>query len=128
LLRGWHIYETADVTVVHHGFRTFAEGRAHARRDWTGIGAVCAKLLRTGHIGAFAVPLWEFSAHALSPPVADLMLLRRPRGLTRIISFVRGLAQGLGTPMDRKTMLYGQAVSAIATPVPPCGDEEVIHD
>jgi glycosyltransferase involved in cell wall biosynthesis len=128
LLRGWRIYETADVTVVHHGFRTFAEGREHARRDWTGIGAVCAKLLRTGHIGAFAVPVWELSAHALWPPVVDLMLLRRPRGLTRIISFVRGLAQGLRTPMDRRTMLYGQAVTATAAPVPPCVEDEAIRD
>jgi glycosyltransferase involved in cell wall biosynthesis len=109
LRSGWHVYETADVSIIHHGFRTFAEGREHARRDWRGIGAVGAKMLRTGHFGAMMVPLWEFSAHALWPPFADLFRLRRPSGLARIIGFVQGLGQGLRTPVDRKTLLFMQA-------------------
>ncbi len=109
LLSGWHIYETSDVSILHHGFRTFAEGREHARRDWIGIGALGAKLLRARHFGAAAVLLWEFSAHALWPPFADLLRLRRPRGLARIVGFVQGLGQGLHMPVGRKTLLFGQA-------------------
>jgi glycosyltransferase involved in cell wall biosynthesis len=108
LLSGWHIYETSSVSILHHGFRTFAEGRAHARRDWIGIGALCAKLLRARHFGAGAVLFWDFSAHALWPPCAELLRLRRPRGLARIVGFVQGLGQGLRLPVDPKTLQFVQ--------------------
>jgi glycosyltransferase involved in cell wall biosynthesis len=113
LRRGWHVYETAEISIVHHGFRTFAEGRAHARRDWRGIGGVSAKMLRTGHPGGMIVAAWEFSAHALWPPFADLLCLRRPRGWARIVGFVEGLGQGLRAPMDRKTLLFVQPNPAL---------------
>ena len=29
LLRGWHVYETGDRPVIHHGFRTLRQGRDH---------------------------------------------------------------------------------------------------
>jgi glycosyltransferase involved in cell wall biosynthesis len=106
LLRGWQVYETAELSVLHHGFRTFAEGRQHAFRDWTAIGAVCAKPLRAGHWAAAIVPVWEFSAHALWPPLADLLHGRRPSGLARIRGFLRGFAQGLTTPVDKETLLF----------------------
>ena len=106
LLRGWHVYETAELSIVHHGFRTFEEGRKHAFRDWLAIGAVCAKPLRAGHWSAVVVPIWEFSAHALWPPIADLLQLRRPRGYARILGFLRGFADGLRTPVDRATLMF----------------------
>ena len=106
LLRGWHVYETAELSIVHHGFRSFAEGRKHALRDWIAIGAVCAKPLRAGHLRAVVVPAWEFSVHALWPPVADLLRLRKPRGYSRIVGFVRGFADGLRTPVDRDTLIF----------------------
>jgi len=106
LLRGWHVYETADLSILHHGFRSAAEGRNHSRRDWIAIGAVCAKPLRAGHLRAIVVPLWEFSAHALYPPLADVLRLRRPHGLARITGFLRGFIDGLRTPVDRKTLRF----------------------
>jgi glycosyltransferase involved in cell wall biosynthesis len=106
LLRGWHVYETAELSIVHHGFRTLEQGRKHARRDWIAIGAVCAKPLRAGHWSALIVPLWEFSAHAVWPPVADALHLRRPRGLARIAGFVEGFAAGLRTPVDRERLIF----------------------
>jgi glycosyltransferase involved in cell wall biosynthesis len=106
LLKGWTIFETADVCVVHDGFRTFSEGRAHTRRDWTAIGAVCAKPLRAGYWRAAVVPLWVFGVDALWPPVADVLHLRRPRGLIRITGFVSGFWEGMRTPVDRRTLLF----------------------
>ena len=106
LLQGWHVYETADLAIVHHGFRTFAEGRQHARRDWIAIGAVCAKPLRAGHWRAVVVPVWEFSAHALWPPLNDLLHGKRPRGSARILGFLRGFADGLRTPVDKHTLIF----------------------
>jgi glycosyltransferase involved in cell wall biosynthesis len=105
LLRGWHVYTTGDRRVVHHGFRTLQEGRVHARRDYVGIGAACAKPIRAGQVRAVLLPFWEF-AHALWQPIADVVHLRRPRGLARITGFIEGFAGGLRLPVDAKTLLF----------------------
>jgi glycosyltransferase involved in cell wall biosynthesis len=110
LLRGWHVYDTASVSILHHGFRTLAEGRVHALRDWIAIGALCAKPLRAGYFGAIVVPIKYFSVYGLWPPVWDLLRLRRPSGGARIVGFVRGFTQGLRTPVDRKTLLFRSVV------------------
>lgn len=106
ILRGWRVYETAQLAILHHGFRTLAEGRSHALRDWFGIGALCAKPIRAGHLSAVPLAVRLFSAQALWPPIRDALRLRRPSGLSRIKGFVRGFAAGLRTPVDRKTLLY----------------------
>jgi glycosyltransferase involved in cell wall biosynthesis len=106
LLSGSHVYQAAHLSILHHGFRTFAEGGEHARRDWVAIGALCAKPLRAGHFRAIVAPVWYFSVLALWPPVRDLLRLHRPSGLSRIAGFVLGFAQGVRTPVDRKTLLF----------------------
>jgi glycosyltransferase involved in cell wall biosynthesis len=106
LLSGHHVYETAELSILHDGFRTFEEGRQHARRDWIALGAVCAKPLRAGHLEAVVVPLWLFSTKALWPPFADLLRLRKPRGATRILAFLTGFREGLQTRVDPKTLRF----------------------
>jgi GT2 family glycosyltransferase len=109
ILGGWHVYDTADVSILHHGFRTLAEGRTHALRDWVAIGALCAKPIRAGHLSAVPLALWLFFVEAVWPPVRDVMRLKRPSGLSRIVGFVRGFTGGLRTPLDRKTLLFRPA-------------------
>jgi glycosyltransferase involved in cell wall biosynthesis len=106
LLRGWHVYECAEVSITHHGFRRYSEGRDHARRDWVALGAVCAKPLRAGSWSTVTLPLWTLGAYAMWPPVLDLLALRRPRGITRIVSFLQGFARGLRTPVDARTLCF----------------------
>jgi len=106
LLSGRHVYEAANLSIVHDGFRTFKDGRAHARRDWIALGAVCAKPLRAGYASALIVPLWLFSTRALWPPLADLSHLRKPRGLGRISAFVQGFATAFRIPVDRATLRF----------------------
>lgn len=106
LLSGWHIYETARLTILHHGFRTFAEGSQHARRDWVAIGALCAKPIRAGHWGGVVVPVWYFSVLAVWPPLWDLLRLRRPSGRARIEGFILGFVQGMRTPVNPKTLVF----------------------
>ncbi|HKY36656.1 MAG TPA: glycosyltransferase family 2 protein [Polyangiaceae bacterium] len=106
LLSGRHVFETAELTIVHDGFRTFEEGRAHARRDWLALGAVCAKPLRAGYWQAAVVPVWLFSTKALWPPLADALALRRPRGAGRIVAFVQGFARGLRQRVEPKTLRF----------------------
>jgi glycosyltransferase involved in cell wall biosynthesis len=106
LLRGWHVFETAELAIVHDGFRTFEEGREHARRDWLALGAVCAKPLRAGYWKAAVVPIWLFSTRAVWPPIADALALRKPRGAGRIGAFVTGFAQGLSTRVEPETLRF----------------------
>jgi glycosyltransferase involved in cell wall biosynthesis len=106
LLSGHHVFETAQLSILHDGFRSFEEGRVHARRDWIALGAVCAKPLRAGHFEALVVPLWLFSARALWPPISDILHLRKPRGVTRIVSFLRGFGEGIASRVDRKTLRF----------------------
>jgi GT2 family glycosyltransferase len=108
LLSGWHIYETAHLSILHHGFLAFKQGRQHTRRDWISGGAEAAKMLRAGRLVAAAAPLWIFLVYAIGPPVADVLRLRRPTQLARIAGFVQGFAAGLRTPVDRRTLLYIQ--------------------
>jgi len=112
LLKGWHVYETTDVSIVHHGFLTFAEGRTHTRRDWISTGAAGAKLLRSGHMEAASLPLWLFSVYALWPPLVDMTKLRRPRQLARMAGFFHGFVGGLRMRVDRKTLMYRQPGTA----------------
>lgn len=106
LLSGREVYETADVEIVHDGFRTFAEGAAHARRDWFALGAVCAKPLRAGYWKAAIVPIWLFSSRAVWPSLADVLLVRRPRGIGRVVAFIQGFARGLAARVDRTTLRF----------------------
>lgn len=106
LLSGRHVFETAELSIVHDGFRTFEEGRAHARRDWLALGAVCAKPLRAGHWKAAVVPVWLFSTQAVWPPLADALALRKPRGIGRIVAFTQGFVQGLRTRVEASTLRF----------------------
>jgi GT2 family glycosyltransferase len=106
LLKGWHVYETADLSVLHHGFRTFEQGRAHMHRDWLAIGAVCAKPIRAGYASGLILALWCFGAYGLWPPLHDVLRLRRPTGRSQITGFIEGFVKGILTPVDRTTLLF----------------------
>jgi hypothetical protein len=106
LLTGHEVHESADLTIVHDGFRTYAEGEVHARRDWLALGAVCAKPLRAGHFRVLVVAVWLFSTRAAWPPIVDLFSMRRPRGIGRIVAFMRGFASGISMAVDRKTLRF----------------------
>ena len=105
VLFGWHVYNTGDRAIVHHGFRNMIQGREHGRRNFTGLGAVCAKPVRAGRLRAMVLPVWGLS-HALSSPVLDLLRFRRPRGLSRITGFLSGFTRGLRVPVDREHLLF----------------------
>jgi glycosyltransferase involved in cell wall biosynthesis len=126
LLSGWGVYEVADLSILHHGFRTLEQGRAHTHRDWLAIGAVCAKPIRAGYFRALSLPIWYFSVHALWPPLRDILHLRRPRGLSRIAGFLDGFAQGLTTPVERTQLLF-KSRARVSASVPMHLHEENSH-
>lgn len=108
LLAGYYIYETATVSVEHFGFRTWAEGRQLARRSFLGIGAAYSKPLKCGRWDFLIIPAHEFFRYALLPPILDILRLRRPYGLGRIIAFMQGFIGGLRTPVDKTTLRFVQ--------------------
>jgi glycosyltransferase involved in cell wall biosynthesis len=107
LLAGYQIVETNKTSVLHHGFRTFEQGRKLSERDWFGIGSSYSKPLKAGRFNFAIVPLYEFFVVAMWPPINDLFHLRRPRGLTRPIFFLKGFFTCLTYPVDKKTLLFG---------------------
>jgi GT2 family glycosyltransferase len=108
LIKGWQVYDTAATSVRHFGFRTHAEGKEHALRDWIAIGALCAKPIRAGHLGVLGLAGWWFCADALWPPLRDVLALKRPSGMSRILGFVQGFTAGLRVPVDRQTLAFRQ--------------------
>jgi GT2 family glycosyltransferase len=106
VLCGYQVRELKGLSILHHGFRTFAEGREHARRDWLAIGAVCAKPLRARRFSALPIAVKTFWHYAVWPPVSEALHLKKPRGLTRISAFLAGFAQGISTPVASRTLLF----------------------
>lgn len=106
LVRGWWLYENADVAVLHDGFRSLEQLRAHGQRDFYGIGGTVAKFVKTGHwhVGVMLIPLiYRFG---IAGPVDDVLHRRFPRGFRRPYMLLRGLLDGLRTPLDRDTLFY----------------------
>jgi GT2 family glycosyltransferase len=106
LLHGWQVYEWTGLAVVHHGFRSFAEGREHSHRNWYGMGAVCAKPVRAGHGSGLVIAVWQITVNVLWAQIRMIARGHRPVGLRRIPAFCRGFARGLLTPVDRGTLKY----------------------
>ena len=116
LIKGWHVYENASARIVHHGFRTRKEGRAHTVRDWYALGASCAKALRGGHPVAALAPaasiLWR---RALWPSVRAIARRQKPP-LRRVSAFVSGFASGLRLSVDRHKLVYVSSMRADDSP------------
>jgi len=106
LLKGWDIFETDRLSITHHGFRTFADGRVHADRDWIALGAVAAKPVRARHPLLVLMAVYVLIVDALLPIAKDVAHFRKPRGVRRVIAFCRGFVRGLATPVDRTTLTY----------------------
>jgi len=103
---GWSVVETPATYVIHDGFRTWREARELAARDWEGLGAAYIKPLRAGHWRASIVFLYELLVPSLLEPLLPLLRLQRPRGLGRLIAFMRGSLRGLAHPIDREHLVY----------------------
>jgi GT2 family glycosyltransferase len=109
LTAGWWVYQTPSPAVVHHGFRTWSEGQELTRRDWYGIGAAYAKQIKIGDVRIIPVIAHEVLYYGMLIPVVHQLMGRRRTGLRRLAYFSAGLFKGIRTPLDRSTLLYGQA-------------------
>ena len=95
LLARQSVTQTPALEVVHHGFRTWEQGRTLIRRYWHGTGAALGIHLTSSPlaVGSHLVALgWGWIVGR--SPVAESLGVR-PHRLARLIAFARGLVAGL---------------------------------
>lgn len=107
LVLGLSVSRVSAAEVVHHGYRTWAEGKALAHRDWFGIGATYAKYLKLRNVEIAPVLAREVFRDGLLTPLSMLLRLQRPTGLRRLGYFTSGARAGLRTDIDGETLSYG---------------------
>jgi GT2 family glycosyltransferase len=101
LIAGGSVHETPAARVVHHGFRSWDEGRATIAGYMIGLGAVHVKMLRLARLRA-AQPMSALAWRWLTRgPVVDLN--HRPPRLRRLSAFLRGAWRGWRLPLDRRS-------------------------
>jgi GT2 family glycosyltransferase len=106
VIAGWCVYETCGTKVVHHGFRTWEQGKGLTERNWFGLGAMCAKPVRAGHPTTIVYSLYELGWNAFLQPMARLRTGKRPQGFKRIVHFARGFREGWRTPIDPDRLVF----------------------
>lgn len=106
LSRGYQVCETNRTFVIHHGARTWQEGKELGKRDWVGIGAACAKPLRLGQWAFVPTAMYELLVKGMGPPLKDLLNGRAPRGSARALHFMNGFVRGMLTPVDREHIVF----------------------
>ena len=99
LLAGHRVAETPGAAVIHHGFRSWEDGRAVIHGYLHGIGATLAKNLKCGHPSVLAVVAQLAARWVVARPVVDLG--QRSFRWTRLAGFASGVLAGMTTPVDR---------------------------
>lgn len=112
LLGGRTVVETDRVTVVHHGFRTWDEGRVLTRRDFRGIGACLAKPMRARRWRAVSVLAYESLWIAGLKPIVRTVKHRRYSGLKSSWYLWSAFFEALRWPVDRTTLLFVEPAPA----------------
>lgn len=109
LLTGWWTCQSADIAVLHDGFRPMAEVRALAMRDFYGVGGASAKYLRSGQ---WPIVLFLGSwilRFGVTLPARDVLRGRKPKGFRRPYMLLRGVWDGLRMPLNRADLTYKAA-------------------
>jgi hypothetical protein len=106
LIKGWWVYETSKVAVIHDGFRTWEEGKQLSKRNSVGIGAAYSKPIKAGYWQFMPTILFEGIFNVLLRPLANVLKLKRPHGLRRFVFFWYGFFLGLKVPIDSQKLVF----------------------
>lgn len=106
LIKGWWVYESASISVIHDGFRTWQEGKELSRRNMTGIGAAYSKPIKCGHWEAAVIVIYEGIFMTLWKPISKILQLQKPQGVSNFYYFWRGFFKGLRRPVNRDHVLF----------------------
>lgn len=94
-----------SIVVVHHGFRPWSDGRRLVHNYAYGTAAVYMKFIRLGDRRALALFGQDLAIY-IGRLLARTALMRRPIGVTALISRLRGAWESLCLSIDRETGLY----------------------
>jgi GT2 family glycosyltransferase len=111
LLKGYQVYHTKSASVVHYGFRTYAESRNLIRGYIYGQSALYAKLLKCGYWRVLPLYLKSIHMNVTAVAIASLRQRQLPRILGRIVYLIKGFMLGLRLPVNRKKALFLQTDS-----------------
>jgi glycosyltransferase involved in cell wall biosynthesis len=106
LLSGRHVCHTKSVSVVHHGFRSYAESRDLIRGYIYGQSALYAKLLRCGHWRVLPLYLKSIHMNVTAVVITSLRQRQIPRVLGRIVYLAKGFVRGWQLPVNRAKALF----------------------
>jgi glycosyltransferase involved in cell wall biosynthesis len=109
LLAGHCIFETPNVAVVHHGFRTWNQGTKLVDGYYFGNGAMFAKHIKCGNWSVLAYLGAQLRNWVGGQPGVNLG--RRPPRRQRLRAFICGLLAGFRQPVNRAQSLYTRGVS-----------------
>jgi GT2 family glycosyltransferase len=104
LLLGYFVYETPNVFVTHHGFRTWDTGNSLIQGYICGLTAMYVKYLKCARWSALLPLLHQTWRWAFHKPAVDFGQV--PSRRLRLRGFAQGLWKGLGTPVDRTKCLF----------------------
>jgi glycosyltransferase involved in cell wall biosynthesis len=101
LREGYYVYETPLVNVRHVGYRDGREARATIRRCWFGTGAMYARNLKVDPLPVLSILMRMGRRYVFGQSRYARSLGARPHRFLQWVSFVRGFAAGLLTPLCR---------------------------
>jgi glycosyltransferase involved in cell wall biosynthesis len=112
LLRcGYHVLQLPEAVVIHHGFRTWAEGQRLMERTGMGVGAAYMKQVRLHDVAILPTLLVEWM-RCIS--WIRLLTLRRRSGLRRFIGYMKGMVASFRYSIDARTRVYREPDSTVA--------------
>lgn len=103
LKAGYSVLNVPDAYVIHHGFRSWNQGRALMRRTGIGVGAAYMKHLRLGDVAILPTLVYEW-IHCISWP--RLLLLRPRSGLARFAGYAAGMILSFRYRIDSRWRVY----------------------
>ena len=103
LRAGACVFETPQMQVLHHGFRTWEEAGPLIHRYWFGTGAMYAKQLRLAPPSTLLLLVGLARRWAFGRSRVAKSLGQQPQRWRRLADFLSGFAVGLRAPLDRGT-------------------------
>jgi glycosyltransferase involved in cell wall biosynthesis len=101
VLAGHEVVRTRRIRVDHFGHRSPDEFRQLNRASMLGIGAVCGKLIRRRPLATMWVIVGIVWKMVIRVVIHDLIRLRKPPVLNKVVYFTKGFWVGLRMPLER---------------------------
>ncbi len=111
LAKSWTVYHVTDSVVLHHGIRDWQSGRFLFRSTYLAIAAAYMKYLRCGDIVGLLL-VGQQIGYAMTEITKNVVRLRRPIGIGRVVGLLRGIKCGFELHVERDTLLFVASQSA----------------